>query len=118
MDLKNEIYKLENLLLQPEIRKSPEKLKELLSDDFKEFGGSGMVLDRDKIIELLPLETDTEFKMSDFSVKKLSPDTVLATYKVAKIEAGKMSESLRSSIWKKTQENWQMVFHQGTITSK
>jgi hypothetical protein len=41
--LKEHICQLEQLLLQPEIRTSPEELSKLLADEFFEFGSSGTV---------------------------------------------------------------------------
>lgn len=37
------ILNLEKELLKPEVRKSPEKLKELLSEDFIEYCSSGVI---------------------------------------------------------------------------
>lgn len=116
--LKDAIYKLENLLLEPETRKSINQLNELIAEDFLEFGSSGMIFNKKDVLESLPSETDIKFKILDFEVKELSLVTVLATYKLNKTISQETFTSLRSSIWKKTNNNWQMLFHQGTRIDK
>ncbi|MCX6756118.1 MAG: DUF4440 domain-containing protein [Candidatus Nomurabacteria bacterium] len=115
-DIEQKIYALEMSLLTPEVRSSAAKLDELLSDDFIEFGSSGLVYDKKHILERLPSNTDSVvYKVEDFNVKILSEDCALATFKTEKIVNDVLnSTSLRSSIWKKESENWRMFFHQGT----
>ncbi|WP_370626547.1 DUF4440 domain-containing protein [Streptomyces sp. NBRC 110035] len=45
-------------LLDPEVRRSPERVGELLHPEFVEIGASGRVWDRDAIIALLAGERD------------------------------------------------------------
>jgi len=60
------------------------------------------------------------WEIRDFEIKELSNDCILALYKVIKHDEPNESKkySLRSSIWKYTDEKWKMLFHQGTYTSK
>jgi len=44
---------LEKKLLDPALRRTPEKLASLLADDFVEFGSSGRSLDKKRILYLL-----------------------------------------------------------------
>ena len=112
------IYDLEISLLTPAVRASAEKLNILLADDFREFGSSGEVYNKQNILEQLPKATQMargEFFVSDFQVQHLAEDIVLATFTTDKISSDNSRVvSLRSSIWKKTGKGWQMVFHQGT----
>lgn len=107
----NNIYKLELSLLQSDVRKSPEKLNELIADNFVEFGCSGRIYNKREVISGLADEAPLEFSVENFSTSKLSESVVLATYKATSF----LDTSLRSSIWKKHEGKWQMVFHQGTI---
>lgn len=116
--LKNHILKLENDLLNPEIRKSVEKTSELLSDGFTEFCSSGNIY---RYIQVQAVEEGTNLQeldgeITDFEINQLSEDCVLATYKL--IKHNELNEnkkySLRSSIWKCFEGNWKMIFHQGT----
>lgn len=118
--LAKHIEDLEVLLLKPEVRRSVEKISELLADDFVEFGMFGKIYSKQDFVELLPNSEDEKFeryKASDFKTREIDPDTVLLTYK-ASIEFLKTNETiwtLRCSIWQKRDENWQMIFHQGTV---
>lgn len=112
---------LEERLLQPEIRRSAAKIGDLLADEFVEFGSSGRVFDKSQIIERLPQECQAippQWSITDFSVRWLAPDAVLATYRlvVCHDAADDERHTLRSSIWKLINDKWQMIFHQGTPT--
>ncbi|MDA8220887.1 DUF4440 domain-containing protein [Desulfosporosinus sp.] len=116
--LYEQIYDLEDRLLQPEIRGSREEISMLLADDFVEFGVSGRTFDKLQVVEELPHSPAVPVIIKDFQVKVLSPDVVLATYRAVKTNEFReeMRNSLRSSIWKFLDGRWQMVFHQGTRT--
>jgi len=109
-DLKQIIYTLETSLLKPEIRSSAKDLDMLLADDFMEFGSSGEIYDKKIILERLPKDSQTspvEFSVSDFQVKELSDNIVLATFKTDKILSDKSHiVSLRTSKWTKTKNSW------------
>lgn len=117
-ELKNLIEGLEVELMQPEIRKSRERIHQLLADDFVEFGSSGKVHTKEDELEYLPNNTDVEYSLSDFKGKMISEDTVLATYVARKkeVKTGAIQFSLRSSIWQKRNGSWQLTFHQATPT--
>src|SRR5271169_2683111 len=113
---------LEEQLLQPEIRRSAAKTSDLLADDFVEFGSSGRIFDKSKIIDSLRQERQSysaQWYITDFSVRWLCTDTVLATYRLVVCDRAKTMErhTLRSSIWKSVDGKWQMIFHQGTPTT-
>lgn len=116
--LKDTIYKLESSLLQAQMRKSLYDMDRLLAEDFKEFGSSGEIYDKGHILEHLHKNSKTElvqFVLSDFEVREIVKNIVLATFKIDKTFSDKThAVSLRSSLWKKNDENWQMIFHQGT----
>lgn len=117
---KNHIQSLEQELLKPEIRRSAEKINELLADDFIEFGMFGKKYTKQDFLEILPNSEEEKFEKyeaSEFEAREIAADTVLLTYK-ASIEFIKTNEkiwTLRCSIWQKRNENWQMIFHQGTV---
>ncbi len=119
-NLKTIIYDLETSLLKPEIRSSTSDLDLLLADDFREFGSSGEIYDKKLILERLPKDTQTspvEFLVSDFQIQELGENIVLATFKTDKTLPDKSHVgALRTSIWRKNNNSWQMIFHQGTPT--
>lgn len=120
-DIRSLIYQLETSLLQPETRASEEMLDRLLADDFIEFGTSGRVYRKQDTVEQVPKNAASyqgTFVLSDFEVRTLSSDCVLATYRSDMTYAdGERVQALRSSIWKKAGDQWRMMFHQGTRAS-
>jgi hypothetical protein len=108
---------LEELLLQPDVRASAERLSALLADEFVEFGSSGRAFNKKQIIQALRSETPSKRSLSRFASTMLSENIALVTYRVTRgSRAGKPVRTLRSSIWRRSHGRWQMIFHQGTIT--
>ncbi|MBV8337814.1 MAG: DUF4440 domain-containing protein, partial [Alphaproteobacteria bacterium] len=79
-------------------------------EEFVEIGSSGRIYDKQQVIHRLQQEqwTGPIPTVSDFSVRQLAPDLILAIYRIVE------SNTMRSSIWKTTSIGWRMVFHQGT----
>lgn len=118
-NISEKIHELELSLLSPETRMSSELLGKLLADDFVEFGSSGLVYNKSNVLERLPVTTDkVEFIMSDFSIKVLAEDIILTTFKTKRTINGEVVFSLRSSLWRKQSDDWQIFFHQGTKIEK
>lgn len=116
------IYKYEYELLKSEVRKSSERIEELLTEDFIEFTSSGKAYyyKAGEVFQNKDDNTELHWEIKDFSIKELSEDCVLAMYKVIKHDEPdeRKKYSLRSSIWKSYNGHWKMVFHQGTLTSE
>ena len=119
--LAKHILQLENELLKSEIRKSQEKIYELIADDFIEFGSSGGEYHYKKGDVFLEQNDNMElnWEILNFKIKELAGDCILAMYKVIKHSETNESKkySFRSSIWKYYDGKWKMVFHQGTLTA-
>ena len=110
------VKKFELELLSPEIRKSPERLNELLADDFFEFTQSGTATSKQNIIDVLPKLPEEKFIVRDYTEKQLSNDLILVHYIADRevLESGEKRCTLCSSIWQIRNNNWQMIFFQGT----
>lgn len=117
-ELKEYISKLEIELLKPEVRKSADRIEELLSEDYVEFCSSG------KIYRLKKGDTfydpNIKYEVKNFNLVKLSDECVQITYKAKKQnKETKLEEySNRSSIWRCFNGKWKMSFHQGTLTDE
>lgn len=122
MKLIERILQLEKDLLKSEVRKSSQKINEILSNDFIEFCSSGDIYyyKSGDIFQEKDDELENNWKIIDFEIKELSDDCVLALYKVIKLNEKDENKkfSIRSSIWKLYDEKWKMIFHQGTNTRK
>ena len=110
---------LEEELLRPTVRSSPDRVATLIADIFVEFGGSGHVYDKAQVVAGLADEhrqgPQVERTAHDLRVRMLAEDVAHVTYRaVRRHPDGTEANSLRSSIWKVIDERWQMTFHQGT----
>ena len=116
-DLDQHLIDLETELLGAETRHNRARLEELLADDFREFGASGKIWDRPSVIAGLlsePAAPASSLTATDFAVRHLSGDSALVTYAVSSQGETGPRHTLRSSIWLRFGDRWQMVFHQGT----
>jgi hypothetical protein len=119
MKVKEYLISLEEKLLNPNIRKSDEELLQLLSDDYLEFGVSGNTYNKKDTIETLKREPSGQISVLDLKVNLLTPEIALITYTTVKKDNPNFEiVSLRSSLWKKTGKNWQIVFHHGSYVQK
>ena len=111
-----ELQRLELLLMDPEVRRDPERVAQLLTEDFQEFGSSGRVWTRETTLDLLKGETYSPPVVENFSCRMLSGDVALVTYRAVRLnEAAKAcTVTLRCSIWIRRSGDWKMRFHQGT----
>lgn len=114
--LENHLRQLEEALLQPDVRKSA-RVSELLADEFVEFGSSGRTFDKNQIIATLTEEIPTQVTLSEFRMQLLSENIALVTYRTHRHTEPPVY-ALRSSIWKFADDQWRVIFHQGTITTK
>ena len=101
----DEVVALELALLDPEVRRSPERVQRLLHPDFREIGLSG-VWNRDAIVAALAADPGTGWTATEVEAREVAGGVVLVTYRAA--------GSLRSSLWVEGPEGWQLLFHQGT----
>jgi hypothetical protein len=110
-------YDLETALHKKEVRNSRDKVATLIADDFLEFGKSGGTFSKQDTLDGLGKETvDLEINVSNFNAKELAANVVLVTYTASMLDTDNVTtvRTNRSSIWILRNNNWQMVFHQGT----
>ncbi len=115
--ISEELLELEKKLLDPELRQTPEKLAHLLGEDFIEFGSSGHAYDKRRVLFLLRKQAPAKLEIEEFRVIEISPTAALVTYRAVSqpTRLKTTRHSLRSSLWMKRHDTWQMVFHQGTL---
>ncbi|MBR7554901.1 DUF4440 domain-containing protein [Allobacillus sp. GCM10007491] len=110
--LKDQLRRLEETHINIEVRKSMEKLADILADEFFEISSSGKMFDKEECLRTGVVLT--EMKIHNYEIHPLAPDVVLATYFLT--DKTRNRNTLRSSIWKWIDGRWQLYFHQGTIT--
>lgn len=101
-----DVVALELSLLDPQVRRSPERVERLLHPDFREFGASGAAWDRAAIVAALAADPGQGWTATEVDARAVAEGVVLVTYRAA--------GSLRSSLWVQAPEGWQLLFHQGT----
>ena len=114
-----ELRKNEEDLWRTEVRFSREKMDSLLDDAFVEVGASGRVYTREQTLNVEPQEIHARLPLPDFSAQLLASSVALVKYRSVETNAdGTKREAMRTSIWKKKQKRWRIVFHQGTLAGQ
>jgi hypothetical protein len=119
VSLLSTLCQLECELHQPKCRGDRERLAQLLAPDFREFGRSGALYTRDRMLMSLPIDPEPlQIHAQNFAVNQLSNSIALLTYRSAHVNpSGELfRHTNRSSIWRLDATGWQLVFHQGTPT--
>ncbi|WP_426131658.1 DUF4440 domain-containing protein [Pararhizobium sp. PWRC1-1] len=116
-DLAAHLRQLEERLHDPQVRGSAFLTGELLDEDFSEFGSSGQAYGRADTIAALVAEAGQAgppVSSENYQLKRLSETVALLTYETATEER----RVLRLSIWRRTNSEWRLAFHQGTPMKK
>lgn len=118
------IKRLELRLQLPSVRSSRTQLDQLLADEFMEFGASGRTYDKRQIIQALVADPRSQLPrhpaLRNVKVFWLGDDVALLTFRSTQTQPGTTDRlsANRSSIWKRNNGRWQMLFHQGTRVEK
>ncbi|WP_072773109.1 DUF4440 domain-containing protein [Desulfitobacterium chlororespirans] len=116
------IWQLEKDLLASQVRKSAQRISDLLAHNFIEFcsNGSEYHYKNGDVFQEQDDNKELCWQIKDFRIEHLSDGCLLALYRVIKHNEPDENKrySLRSSIWKRMDGKWKMVFHQGTFTTK
>jgi len=108
-----EVVDLERALLAPHVRRSPERLEELLDPEFREIGASGRRWTRSAMVAAL-LESDADGEpvpAEQFHGLEVAPGLVLLTY----VSDPTGRAAARSSLWRRSDGRWRLLHHQGTL---
>jgi ribonuclease HI len=83
----------------------------LLHPDYREFGRSGRVWDKESVLDLMEDTSElVRIRAEGLDAVPLGDDVVLVTYDSVTPEA----RAHRSSVWVRESGRWQVRFHQGT----
>lgn len=110
------LMRCERALLDPVVRRDRAQVEAFLAEDFQEFGSSGRVWDRQAIVDSLASEPYAPPTVEQIHCARITAYVALVTYRTVRIESsdGARTETLRSSLWVKESDRWQIRFHQGT----
>ncbi len=114
----NKLIDVEKKLHLSANRQNINFLREVLHEDFFEFGRSGGTTNKTNTLSVLVDEQPKTIYSEDYHCTLLSNNTLLMTYTSFERQQNiKIKLTRRSSIWLKNSKNqWQLRFHQGTPT--
>jgi len=119
LDVLAELSAREPVFHRPEFGTSRADFERMTAEDFWETGASGRRYTRDSVLNELEQRFsrphDDVWETRDFYCRKLGEDTFLLTYTL--LQGGKRL-TRRASIWKRTADDWKIVYHQGTIVQE
>jgi hypothetical protein len=105
----------EPIFHRPEFGTSRANFEAMMAPEFWEIGASGRTYSRAFVLDTLEARhskpVTESYLVTDFACQELSPNLYLATYQLD--QAGRLSR--RSTIWRRTGDDWLIVFHQGTL---
>jgi hypothetical protein len=91
-------------------------LERMTDAEFSEVGASGRRYGRDYVLDLLEKRFanpgEDVWECSDSHCLELARDTYLVTYTLLQQQQRK---TRRASIWRRSPQGWQVVYHQGTV---
>jgi hypothetical protein len=113
-----ELMAREPLFHRPEVASSREDFDAMMDPHFWEIGASGRRYSRDYVLDILEERLENPgadvWKTKDAHCLEIAPDNYLLTYT---LEQG-ARVTRRSSIWRRTDGQWCVVFHQGTVVQE
>ncbi|MFJ8869942.1 DUF4440 domain-containing protein [Streptomyces sp. NPDC102473] len=102
-------------LLDPAVRASPDRVRELLDPEWTEIGASGRRWDVRTVLKVTSgatVSAESPVEVSEMSGVVLAPGVVHLKY----FSDNQGRRAWRSSLWRLTETGWRMFFHQGTLT--
>jgi len=113
-----ELRRREPIFHRPEFGATGAEFESMVDDDFWEIGASGRRYTRKYVLEVLENRVLTPgedlWETTDFRCQELASGLYLLTYTLRQGER----ITRRSTIWRRVDPDWKIVFHQGTIVEE
>ncbi len=110
-----ELVQREPIFHRPELGVTREAFEAMTDESFWEVGASGRRYSREYAIDTLLARHasphEDQWETRDFFCQELAPSLYLLTYTLAQGDR----VTRRSTLWRKTDSGWRIVFHQGTV---
>ena len=118
MTILNELKQLEPIFHHPELGINRSDFENMMADEFWEVGASGRIYNRQYVLDELEKRYNNPVKdvweTKDFNCMEIAPDNYLLTYTLR--QGSRITR--RSTIWRRTDTGWKILYHQGTIVKK
>jgi hypothetical protein len=107
------VLELERELQTRTCRNNRARVLELLAPDFTEVGASGHVWDLTSTLEMLASEPEDEeeIQVIELSGRIIADGFILARWD--SLHGGRRAR--RTSLWRREEDGWRLVHHQGTL---
>jgi len=116
MDVLRELSAREPIFHRPEHGTRRADFERMTVDDFWEVGASGARYSRQFVLDELERRQaaphEDVWETSGFCCRQLTPDVYLLTYTLLQ---QRVRRTRRCTVWKRTNDGWKIVYHQGTI---
>ena len=116
LDILDELKAREPIFHHPELGTDRATLEAMTDPDFWEVGASGRRYSReyciDTVVKRYEGDYEDDWETRDFHLRQLASDCYLLTYTLIENE---LRVTRRSTIWRRTEDRWTIVYHQGTI---
>lgn len=111
-----ELCSLEPIFHNQNFGMTEEAYRRAIGPGFWEVGASGRRYDSKFLLQALersamPDAATAGWSCTEFGIRALGLDTYLLTYTLN--QAGRLTR--RATIWRKSSEQWQILYHQGTV---
>ncbi|MGE5351294.1 MAG: DUF4440 domain-containing protein [Acidobacteriota bacterium] len=116
LSIRDELLRLETLLHHPEEGTTRKDFEAMTDELFWEVGASGNRYSRSFVLDVLVeraqnINPDDKWLTREAWCNEISANYFLLTYTL--IQGERITR--RSSIWRKHEDSWKIVYHQGTI---
>ena len=115
LDVLNELIQREPIFHRPELGTTRADFEAMTAAKFWEVGASGRRYSREYVLDELERRyaspADDVWQAQDFHCLEIAVDNYLLTYTL--IQGDRVTR--RSTIWRRTAQGWQIVYHQGTV---
>jgi hypothetical protein len=120
LDILTELQLREPIFHRRELGTTRADFEAITASDFWEVGASGEVYPRERVwasLERRYADPDywagDSWETSDFLCRQLTPNAYLLTYTLRQQER----VTRRLTVWKRSGDAWEIVYHQGTVVS-
>ncbi|MDP4175666.1 MAG: DUF4440 domain-containing protein [Bacteroidota bacterium] len=117
-DILEELKKLEMVFHDPEAGSTREDFKMMTEESFWEVGASGNCYSRNFVLDALEERVAhphvDKWEAKDFYCYEIANNNYLLTYTL--IQGERITR--RSSIWRRCEAIWKVLYHQGTIVKE
>ena len=114
--IRDELSAREPIFHRAEFGTTRADFEKMTAEDFWETGASGRIYSRrlalDELEKRFSVPHDDVWETSGFACRRLAQDVYLLTYTLLQ---DRTRLTRRATIWRKTNEGWKIVYHQGTV---